>query len=46
MARDKAVFPENPSVWLKDLASYINLRLDKVKEPDPVFIDEDIGELV
>ncbi|KAK7099808.1 transmembrane protein 214-B-like isoform X2 [Littorina saxatilis] len=30
-------FPENQEVWLKDLASYLNLKLEKVPDPDPTF---------
>ena len=37
LAKDRATFPENPSVWLKDLASMLNVRLENVSEPDPVF---------
>ena len=36
-------FPENQEVWLKDLASYINLKLEKVPESDPVFKDKPKG---
>jgi len=28
--KDKQTFPDNPDVWLKDLASLMNLRLDDV----------------
>ncbi|KAM4712472.1 LOW QUALITY PROTEIN: transmembrane protein 214 [Anableps anableps] len=27
LARSQALFPENPSVWVKDLAGYLNLKL-------------------
>lgn len=27
MARSQTLFPENPSVWVKDLAGYLNLKL-------------------
>lgn len=27
LARSQALFPENPSVWVKDLAGYLNLHL-------------------
>merc|ERR1712168_1021397 len=35
--KDCETFPDSPSVWLKDIVSILNLRLDKVPEPDPVF---------
>ena len=28
----QATFPDNPGIWLKDLASMLNLKLDKVPE--------------
>ena len=37
LLKDKTTFPDNPSVWLKDLAAYLNVKLDCVAEPDPVF---------
>ncbi len=37
LIKDQATFPDNPSVWLKDLASLLNLLLEKVPETDPVF---------
>ncbi|XP_076440905.1 transmembrane protein 214-B-like isoform X2 [Babylonia areolata] len=33
-------FPDNQDVWLKDLASYINLKLEKVTDADPTFKDK------
>ncbi|XP_041356935.1 transmembrane protein 214-B-like [Gigantopelta aegis] len=30
-------FPDNPDVWLKDLASFLNLRLENVLENDEMF---------
>ena len=36
-------FPENQDVWLKDLASYINLKLEKVPDSDPIFKDKPKG---
>ncbi|XP_071117235.1 transmembrane protein 214-B-like [Haliotis cracherodii] len=33
-------FPENPDVWLKDLASFLNLKLERVPENDAVFKDK------
>lgn len=27
LANSQSVFPENPSVWVKDLAGYLNLKL-------------------
>ncbi|XP_013399368.1 transmembrane protein 214-B [Lingula anatina] len=40
LTKDQATFPENPSVWLKDIASFINLKLENVEEKDPVFADQ------
>ncbi|KAK2151576.1 hypothetical protein LSH36_358g00012 [Paralvinella palmiformis] len=40
LTKVQTTFPENPSVWLKDLASILNLKMDKVPEPDPVFQDK------
>jgi len=37
LANDKRTFPDNPDVWLKDLASLINLRLDSVPVVNPPF---------
>lgn len=37
-------FPGNPSVWLKDFASLLNLRLERVVEPDPIYEDKPVGE--
>ncbi|XP_064625287.1 transmembrane protein 214-A-like isoform X2 [Lineus longissimus] len=42
LTKDQAVFPDNPSVWLKDLASFLNIKFDHVKEPDPVFSDHPV----
>jgi hypothetical protein len=36
-------FPDNQDVWLKDLASYINLKVDKVVDSDPIFKDKQKG---
>ena len=36
-------FPENQEVWLKDLASYINLKLEKVPDTDATFKDKPKG---
>ncbi|XP_032234099.2 transmembrane protein 214-B [Nematostella vectensis] len=40
LAKDQEAFPNNPSLWLKDLASYIHLHLQNVPERDPVFEDK------
>jgi len=37
LEKDQATFPDNRSVWLLDLASLLNLRLECVPETDPVF---------
>jgi hypothetical protein len=44
LTRVQATFPENPSVWLKDLASILNLKMDKVPESDPVFQGKPHGQ--
>ncbi|OWF35521.1 transmembrane protein 214-B-like [Mizuhopecten yessoensis] len=33
-------FPDNREVWLKDLASFLNLELENVPESDPVFTNK------
>ncbi|XP_033736880.1 transmembrane protein 214-B-like [Pecten maximus] len=33
-------FPDNLEVWLKDLASFLNLKLENVPESDPVFTNK------
>lgn len=43
--KDQATFPDNPGVWLKDLASMLNLQLDKIPEGDPVFSGKPAGKL-
>ena len=43
LTKDQATFPDNPSVWLLDLASLLNLRLEKVPETDPLFEDKSPG---
>ncbi|KAI0223090.1 transmembrane protein 214 [Lamellibrachia satsuma] len=40
LATSQESFPESRSIWLKDLASVLNLRLEKVTMIDPVFEDE------
>ena len=45
LTKDKATFPDNPSVWLLDLASLLNLRLENVPENDPLFEDKPAGEI-
>jgi len=32
-------------LWLKDIASYLHLKLQNVREKDPVFTDQDEGNL-
>ncbi|XP_031570789.1 transmembrane protein 214-A-like [Actinia tenebrosa] len=39
LAKDEAAFPNNPSLWLKDLASYLHLQLQNVSQKDLVFED-------
>ncbi|XP_068228650.1 LOW QUALITY PROTEIN: transmembrane protein 214-B [Palaemon carinicauda] len=34
-------FLDSPLIWLKDLASYLNVRVSPVKQPDPVFKGQD-----
>jgi hypothetical protein len=40
LSKDKSTFPDNPDVWLKDLASMLNLKLDKLVVTDPTFADK------
>ena len=37
MSQSQLRFPDNQEVWLKDLASFLNLKLEKVPDPDPTF---------
>ena len=40
-------FPDNIDVWLKDLASFLNLKLEDVPEAtDPVFSGKAKGILI
>ncbi|XP_064115342.1 transmembrane protein 214-B-like [Macrobrachium nipponense] len=34
-------FLDSPLIWLKDLASYLNVRINPVRQPDPVFKGQD-----
>ena len=43
LSKDQATFPDNPSVWLLDLASLLNLKLENVPESDPLFEDKPQG---
>ena len=45
LSKDKATFPDNPSVWLKDMSSLLNVRLEKVIDEGPVFESKPLGEL-
>ncbi|XP_064606535.1 transmembrane protein 214-B-like [Liolophura sinensis] len=40
LTKSQTSFPGNKDVWLKDLASYLNLKMERVAEPDPVFRDK------
>ncbi|XP_035825960.1 transmembrane protein 214-B [Aplysia californica] len=37
LSQSQMRFPDNQDVWLKDLASFLNLKLEKVKNIDPTF---------
>ncbi|GFO07292.1 transmembrane protein 214 [Plakobranchus ocellatus] len=37
LSQSQIKFPDNPDVWLKDLASFLNLKLEKVKETDDFY---------
>lgn len=37
LGMSKARFPENQDIWLKDLASWLNVKLEKVKDSDNSF---------
>ncbi|KAL5016681.1 hypothetical protein ScPMuIL_006270 [Solemya velum] len=41
MEQSQSCFPENPEVWLKDLVSYLNLKLEDVPAIDPLFKDKE-----
>lgn len=43
LTKSQTSFPGNKDVWLKDLASYLNLKMERVAEPDPVFRDKPKG---
>ena len=46
LAKDQTTFPDSPSVWLKDIASVLNLRLDMVPENDPLFEGKPKGKFL
>lgn len=37
LSQSQLRFPDNQDVWLKDLASYLNFKLEKVKDVDNTF---------
>ncbi|PVD22762.1 hypothetical protein C0Q70_16018 [Pomacea canaliculata] len=37
LSQSQLRFPDNQDVWLKDLASYLNIKLEKVQEPEGAF---------
>ncbi|GFR79105.1 transmembrane protein 214 [Elysia marginata] len=37
LSESQLKFPDNPDVWLKDLASFLNLKLENVKETDDFY---------
>ena len=45
LAKDKVTFPDNESVWMKDMSCLLNVRLDKVQDEGPVFEEKPIGML-
>lgn len=44
LAVTKASFPGNIEVWLKDLASLLNIKLEQCPEPDPVMKNKPKGK--
>ena len=44
LKQSQLCFPGNEDVWLKDLASIINLRLEHIADVDPVFKDKLKGD--
>lgn len=44
LAITKASFPGNIEVWLKDLASLLNIKLEQCPEPDPVMKNKPKGK--
>lgn len=43
LANDKVTFPSNPEVWLKDLVSLFNLKLDKLPAGEPTYANKPTG---
>ena len=43
--KDQLTFPDNPTVWLMDLATFINCSFDNIPEPDPVFENKPRGRV-
>lgn len=46
LAITKASFPGNIEVWLKDLASLLNIKLEQCPEPDPIMKNKPKGIFV
>ena len=44
LEKDQTTFPDNPTVWLMDLATFINCNLHHVPEQDPVFSGKPLGK--
>ena len=45
LLKDRNLFPNSPEVWLKDLASQLNVYLDKIPDPDPLCNGKPHGSL-
>lgn len=43
LARSQTLFPENPSVWIKDLAGYLNLHLT-AQDTEPTLSSHPYGQ--
>ena len=44
LEKDQVTFPNNPTVWLMDLATFLNCNFDTISEPDPVFQNKPRGK--
>lgn len=40
----RTAFPANPDIWLKDLASGLNISLDKVPDIGPIYEGKPMGK--
>ena len=45
LENERNTFPENPPIWLMDLATYLNTILEKVHEQDSLFAGKPHGKI-